>query len=82
MRSYRVLTLLVLVILLGTILVLVPPSWLPVQLQQYYYSFFGESPYEEPPASKKAALGQAEPFCPDEHPDWRKRQPLISEDRQ
>ena len=74
MRSYRVLTLLVLVILLGTILVLVPPAWLPVQLQQYYYSFFGESPYEEPPASKKAALGQAEPFCPDEHPDWRKRQ--------
>jgi plastocyanin len=74
MRSYRVLTLLVCVVFLGIALLLIPPAWIPAQLQPYYYSWFGESAYEEPPASRRIDLGQAEPFCPDEHPDWRKRQ--------
>ncbi len=74
MRSYRVLTLLALVVLLGAAILLIPPAWLPPQLQDYYYSLLGESSYEEPPGSQKVELGQAEPFCPDIHPDWRKRQ--------
>ncbi|MGH7963547.1 MAG: multicopper oxidase domain-containing protein [Candidatus Binatia bacterium] len=74
MHAYHVLTLLCVIVLLGATILLVPPAWLPLQLQPYYYSFFGESAYEEPPASQKVALGQAEPFCPDLHPGWRQRQ--------
>jgi len=62
--------------LLMAIVFLIPLSWLPQSLQSYYYSWFGESAYEAPPASKKVALGQAEPFCPDLHPDWRKKQEI------
>lgn len=74
MVTPRVLTLFLLLVLFASAVLLVPPSWLPQQFQQYYYSWFGESAYEEPPTSQKIQLGQAEPFCPDEHPDWRKRQ--------
>lgn len=75
MFANRLLTLIfLLILLLAAAVLLVPPSWLPVQLQSYYYSFFGESSYEEPPASRKVELGQAEPFCPDLHPGWRQRQ--------
>lgn len=74
MQVYRVVLLLLLIGLLAAAVLLMPPSWLPVQLQSYYYSFFGESSYEEPPVSQKVELGQAEPFCPDLHPGWRQRQ--------
>lgn len=66
---------LLLVLLVGAA-VLVPSSWLPQVLQPFYYSWFGESSYKAPPASKKVDLGQTEPFCPDLHPDWRKRQEI------
>src|SRR5262245_42420642 len=74
MLTRRVLTFFLFVIMFGVVLLLVPPAWLPLQLQPYYYSWFGESAYEEPPASKKIDLSQTEPFCPNDHPDWRKRQ--------
>jgi manganese oxidase len=63
----------VLVLLVVTLL-LVPPAWLPVTWQQYYYRYLGEAGYQEPPASKPVALGMAEEPCPKEHPDWHKRQ--------
>lgn len=74
MHTRRVLALFLFVVLLGAAILLVPPSWLPQSLQPYYYSWFGEPSYQEPPASRKITIAQAEPFCPDEHPDWRKRQ--------
>lgn len=74
MLTHRVLTLLLLLVVLVAAILLVPPTWLPQWFQPYYYSWLGESAYEEPPSSQKVDLGQVEPFCPDEHPDWRKRQ--------
>lgn len=74
MLTPRVPLLLLLVVLLGAVLLFVSPSWLPQSLQPYYYSWFGEPSYREPPASRQIAITPAEPFCPDEHPDWRKRQ--------
>jgi FtsP/CotA-like multicopper oxidase with cupredoxin domain len=74
MLFHRVLILSFFVVLLGVAVWLLPPSWLPQQMQDYYYAFFGESTYREPPASQTIDLGKAEPPCPDEHPDWRKRQ--------
>src|SRR5215204_3127449 len=57
-------------------ILLTPPSWLPQALQPAYYSWFGESSYKAPPDSRKIDLGKVEPFCPDLHPDWRKRQEI------
>lgn len=74
MYTLRVLTCILFLALLGSAMLLVPPSWLPAQFQQYYYMLFGESSYEEPPASTPVELGPAEPACPDVHPDWRQRQ--------
>jgi FtsP/CotA-like multicopper oxidase with cupredoxin domain len=76
MRISRLLTLALTVTLLVIAFLSIPPSWLPLQLQPYYYSWFGESAYEEPPVSKKVDLGQVEPFCPDLHPEWRKKQEI------
>ena len=50
--------------------------WFPQLLLPYFPSWFGAFFYEEPPVSRKIDLGQAEPFCPDLHPDWRKRQEI------
>ncbi len=61
---------------LGAIVLLVPPSWLPSKLQEYYYSYLGELSYNEPPRSQPIEMGQVESFCPDLHPDWRKRQEI------
>lgn len=76
MFLYRLLSLVLFFGLLAALILLMPPSWFPQPLQAYYYSWFGESAYEEPPASKKVDLGQVEPFCPDLHPDWRKKQEI------
>ncbi|MBI3756496.1 MAG: multicopper oxidase domain-containing protein [Deltaproteobacteria bacterium] len=74
MRTPRVLALVIFVVLLGAAVVVLAPTWLPQPLQAYRYSWFGEPSYHAPPASKKVALEQTEPFCPDLHPDWRKSQ--------
>ncbi|MBI3248458.1 MAG: multicopper oxidase domain-containing protein [Deltaproteobacteria bacterium] len=64
------------IVLLGVVILFLPPSWLPSLLQPYYYAWFGESSYDEPPARLKANLGQVEPACLNAHPDWRKRQEI------
>jgi len=74
MLTYRILTLLLLVVMLAAVMLFVPPAWLPQWFQPYYYSWLGESSYDAPPNSQKVDLGQVEPFCPDDHPEWRKRQ--------
>jgi hypothetical protein len=61
---------------LGAVFLLLPPSWFPQSLQPYYYSLWGESAYETPPASRKVNIVNAEPPCPNLHPDWRKRQEI------
>jgi manganese oxidase len=76
MRMSRFLTLAMIIALFVTALLLTPPPWLPSWLQEYRYSWFGELSYEPPPSSKKITIDQVEPFCPDEHPDWRKRQEI------
>lgn len=63
-----------LIALIGSAVLLAPSSWLPLRLRQYYYAYVGEPAYQVPPASQTVTLGPAEPPCPDEHPDWRKRQ--------
>lgn len=62
----------------GAFATMVSPTALPLTLQQYYYSIFGQSSYREPPSSQPAALGPPEPPCPDElaRPDWRKAQTI------
>lgn len=76
MSLYRALTLVWIVFLLGAAILALPPSWLPQPARQYYYSWFGEPAYREPPASQAIALGEAEPSCPDEHPEWRAQQTI------
>lgn len=76
MFLHRVLSLALLLGLFVAFLLLMPPSMLPSLLQPYYYAWFGESSYDEPPASLKANLEQVEPPCPNAHPDWRKRQEI------
>ena len=76
MLILRVLMFAFLIILLGVVILFLPPSWLPSPLQSYYYSWFGEPSYEEPPASQTTTLGQVEPACLNAHPDWRKRQEI------
>src|SRR5262245_35065665 len=65
-----------LVILCVAMVLFITPAWLPLSLQPTYYSWFGESSYQAPPDSRKIDLGKVEPFCPDLHPDWRKRQEI------
>src|SRR5262245_10302995 len=72
----RVFSLVLLLSLLVAAILLTPPSWLPQAVQPFYYSWFGESSYEQPPGSQKVTLEKTEPFCPDLHPDWRKRQEI------
>ena len=72
----RVFSLVLALGLLVAVIFLIPPSWLPQSLQPYWPSWSSSFFYQEPPASKKIDLGKAEPFCPDLHPDWRKRQEI------
>ncbi len=77
MRSLRFLTLFLLILALsGSALLLLPSLWGPSWFQAYYYSLLGEPSYQEPPPSKEVSLGLAEPLCPDDHPEWRKRQEM------
>jgi hypothetical protein len=76
MFLHRALFWVLLISLLIAAILLMPPTWLPQKLQPFYYSWFGEPAYKAPPSSQKVDLGQAEPFCPDLHPDWRKRQEI------
>ena len=72
----RVLMVIIFVGLLVVSVLLLPLSWLPQPLQSYYTKWFGEPSYEAPPSSQKVAIQQAEPFCPDIHPEWRKQQEI------
>jgi hypothetical protein len=74
-RRFVLLSLLI-IALLGTTILLMPIEWLPPRWQEYYYTTFGEPSYWAPPATQTIDLGQAEPFCPNQHPEWRKRQTI------
>ena len=63
-------------LLLAAVSIFVPRAWLPQFLQPHYTAWFGEPSYEPPPSSQTIAIQQAEPFCPDTHPDWRKQQQI------
>ncbi|MGE0826385.1 MAG: multicopper oxidase domain-containing protein [Candidatus Binatia bacterium] len=64
------------VLLLVVTVFIISPAWLPESLRSYHYAWFGEPSYKPPPQSRSITITQAEPFCPDEHPDWRKRQEI------
>jgi hypothetical protein len=76
MRGTQILNVFLVIVVLGALLVLISPSWILQPFQPYYYSRFGESSYEAPPSSQKVIINQAEPFCPDLHPEWRKQQDI------
>jgi hypothetical protein len=76
MFSRRVLSLFVLLGLLVAVILLIPLSWLPESFQSFYYSWLGAPSYEAPPDSRNVTVNQVEPFCPDTHLDWRKRQEI------
>lgn len=72
----RILKIFLFVALLAATASFVPRTWLPQSLQARYTAWFGEPSYEPPPNSQKIAIQQAEPFCPDLHPEWRKQQEI------
>jgi len=76
MRIQRLLVSVPLLCLAVAVFLLLPFSWLPPSLQSYYVAWFGEPAYEAPPSSQKVTIQQAEPFCPDIHPEWRKAQEI------
>lgn len=76
MFSLHILKIFLFVVLLAATALFVPRTWLPLSLQSRYAAWFGEPSYEPPPGSQKVAIQQAEPFCPDLHPEWRKKQEI------
>ena len=75
MSRLRLLTVSVLILVfLGSVIFVLPRSWLPQTVQDWLYASFGESSYRRPPDTTDVALGPVEPFCPNPRPDWRPQQ--------
>ena len=55
-------------------LVAAPRSWLPPALEPAQRMLLGRTGYQPPPASDTIDLGNIEPACPNEHPEWRDEQ--------
>ena len=51
-----------------------PRSWLPPALEPAQRMLLGRTGYQPPPASDTIDLGNVEPACPNEHPEWRDEQ--------
>ncbi len=58
---------------IGLVVWTVPPNYLPAGWLPYYFGWFGESPYREPPPSREISLPPVElnAVCPPEYDAWR-----------
>ena len=66
--------LLFLIVIVAAALAAAPRRWLPPALEPAQRLLLGRGPYESPPASETIDLGEVEPPCPNEHPEWREEQ--------
>jgi multicopper oxidase len=69
-----VIRLLLLIVIVAAALAAAPRRWLPPALEPAQRLLLGRGPYESPPASETIDLGEVEPPCPNEHPEWREEQ--------
>lgn len=65
---------LLILIVLGAAVLLLPPAWFPVPMQEFVASYWGEALYRRPPDSTTVSFDTSEPFCHDHHPRWRQQQ--------
>jgi plastocyanin len=51
-----------------------PRRWLPAALEPLRQSLLGSTAYTKPPETEPIDLGNVEPGCANEHPEWREEQ--------
>lgn len=75
MQYRRVPTLSIIGLVLFVCLVyLIPVTWIPAGLQQYYFDIFGEAGYIAAPASQVVPQLEPEEICPAGNSKWREQQ--------